>query len=554
LLALVRQAPALVRRDDLLSSVWPGEFVSDETLSQRVRLLRKSLGDDSDKPRYIESVRGWGYRLVPTVETAPASEEPIRALAVLPLANLTAGGEQEYLADGFTDALLTSLAKLGALKVISRTSVMRYRNTDKPVPRIAEELGVQALVEGSVLRSGCRVWVTVQLVRAATDEHIWAESYERDIADVPSLLNEVAATIADAIRLAVTPDERSRLMRQRRVDPVAYDAFLRGLWLLGRYTPSDLDQAMAHFDAAVAQDPSFAMGHAGVAVTYMLRALPLGAGLTIAEQHGLMARAKAAALRAVESDDSLAACYTVLGQMLLLQDWDWKGAREMLDRAIRLEPSSAMAHFARSFLAACLGEQDVVRSEGERAITLDPLNLVQRAEFAEQLYWVRDYQGAIHQANDTLAFEASFPRAHFVLGRVHEAQSRIPEAIGHYVKAGLLTEASAQAARAAFKRGGVRGFHRWALNAGMNAQGGPAAGARRPGAPIRSIWWAKLHAQAANIDEAIECLERAYEERDYLLPIVTRADFMDPLRGDPRFQELVGRIGIPSGGVRCKES
>jgi len=543
LMALVREAPQLVRRDDLLSSVWPGEFVSDETLSQRVRLLRRALGDESDKPRYIASVRGWGYKLIPSVEAIPVADEPIRALAVLPLADLTAGSGQEYLADGLTDALLTSLAKLGALKVISRTSTMRYRQADKPLARIAQELGVQALVEGSVLRSGCRVWITVQLVRAATGEHIWAESYERDVTDVPALLDEVAATIADAIRIAVTPDERARLARQGKVDPVAYDTFLKGLWHLSKYTRADVDRAIALFDEAIARDPAFSFAYAGLAASYVMRAGPLGGGVSAAEERRMMARGKAAAEQAVEIDNSLAVGYTMLGEMALFHDWDWRRAVGLLERAIHLGPSFSWAHLGRALVAACLMERDIVHSEGKRAIELDPFNLAHRVQYAECQYWIREYNGAIQHAQDALAFEPSYPRAHFVLGRVYESQGRISEAIRHYVNAGLITTSSAEAAGRAFKREGARGFHRWALKVGLGSQGGLAAGTGRR-RPLRPIWEAKLHSRAGNIDEAIEWLERAYADRESLL-VLLKADVWDPLRGDPRFQDLVRRIGIP---------
>jgi TolB-like protein len=542
LVALIRRAPQLIRREELLATVWPNEFVSDETLSQRASLLRRALGDRTGDPRYIASVRGWGYKLVASVERIAPEEKLIEAVAVLPLANLTGDGEQDHLADGLTDALITSLSKLHALKVISRTSVMRYRHTEKTLPAIARELDVQAIVEGSVLRDANRLWVTVQLVNGATDSHLWSESYERDIGDVPALLDEVASKIADAISIAVSPDEQRRLRTGRRVDPAACEEFLRGAHFLGKYTPADTGRAIAHLNEAIRLAPDFAWAHAALGGAYVMSAVPFGVGLTATEQHVRMALAKAAAERAAGLDETLATAYAVLGTVLMLHEWDWRRACDVLERAIRLEPSCSAAHMQRALVAAWMLDGDVAAREGDRAVELDPLNLGVRAQCAENRYWVRDYDGAIRGALETLAFDPAFPRAHFVLGRVYEAQCRIREAIDHYWKAGLLTPSLAKDAGGACKRGGARGFHQWALKVGLGAQGGPAAGT---GARLRPLWKAKLHGQAGNIQLAIDCLEEAYAERDALL-VLLKTDIFDPLRGHPRFEEIVRRVGIPS--------
>jgi tetratricopeptide (TPR) repeat protein len=309
-----------------------------------------------------------------------------------------------------------------------------------------------------------------------------------------------------------------------------------------KYTPADTDRSIAQLQDAVRQDPSYARAHAALAGAYIMRAMPFGVGMAVAEQHRLMALAKAAGERALQLDETLAVAHAMLASASLLQEWDWRRAREALDRAIRLEPSSSSAHALRAMAGACLMEREVTRREAERAVELDPLNLGQRAQVAETLYWVRDYEGAIRGAVETLAFDPAFPRAHFVLGRVYEAQGRIPEAIDHYRKAGLLTAHQAKAARSAFRRGGTLGFHRWALQVGFGAQGGPATGT---GAPLRPLLKAKLHCQAGNLDEAIAYLEQAYAEHEGLL-ILMHVDIFDPLHGDPRFEDLVRRVGLPS--------
>lgn len=543
LLALVRRAPHLARREELLADVWPGEFVSDETLSQRVRLLRRALGDTSDNPRYVASVRGWGYRLVAPVAASPAAVEPVRALAVLPLANLAGDAEQDYLADGLTDALITSLSKFRTLRIISRTSVMRYRRTDKPVQEIAHELSVQALVEGSVLRSGRRLWITAQLVRAAADEHIWSESYERDMGDVPALLDEMAGTIARAIHVAISLGDHTRPAAGRRVDPDAYESFLRALYYMRKYAPPDVDRGVALLEDAVARQPEFAEGHVALARAYVIRAEPFGADLTAADSRRMMSKSKAAAERALQLDGSLASAYAALASATLFCDWDWRRAVELLERAIELDPNCSDAHLHRALVGACLLERDVVQREGQRAVELDPFNLGRRAQIAECCYWVRDHEGAIRRAQDVLSLDRDHARAHFVLGRVYEAQGRIPRAIRHYQRALMLTETSAGAARRAFTRAGAEGFHQWALKAGLGGQTRPAAGTTLDKA-VRPVWTAKLHCQAGNLETALEYLEQAYAERDGLL-MTLNVDVWDPLRGHPRFRDLVRRVGLP---------
>ena len=384
--------------------------------------------------------------------------------------------------------------------------------------------------------------MTVQLVNGATDGHLWAESYERDLGDVPALLDEVAGTIAGAIRVAVSPDERRLLVGRGRVDPEAYETGLRAVHALCKYTPADTDRAIALLEESVARDPSFALAYAVLGGACVIRAVPFGVALSVEEQHRLMERARAAAERAVQLDQGLALAYSALGAVIYLQDLDPRAARDVLEHAIRLEPSCSQARVQRAMASACLLEHDVARREAQLAVELDPLNLGLRSQCAEVRYWIRDYDAAIEGALDTLAFDPAFPRAHFVLGRVYEAQARIPEALDHYCKAGVLSRPLAAAARSAFAKGGVVGFHRWALQVGFGGHGGPTAGT---GSPLRAIWKAKLHCQAGDVEAAIAGLEQAYAERDALLMLLN-VDTWDPLRADPRFQDLVRRLGLPS--------
>lgn len=538
LVALVRRAPQAVRRQDLLATVWPNEFVNEDTLWQRVRLLREALGDVAEEPRYLTSVRGWGYKIVPNVERLEDQAAPIRALAVLPLANLSGDPQQEYFADGMTETLISQLAKIRALKVISRTSVMHYKHAERRLPQIARELGVDAVVEGTVLVAGGLVRVSVQLIRAATDEHLWAEIYDRELEDVFALHADLARSIAGEIRALITPQERERLATHHRVNPAAHESELRARYFLAKFTPSDLDRGIAYFEQAIGQDPLFAEAHSGLALACMNRAVPLGAELTVARHRELLATGKAAAKQALAIDSTLAEAHAALGLILLFHDWDWQGAERALECALEFDNNSVFAHSYRAALAATTLDGTRALLEMRRAIELDPLNLYVRAEAGEGCYWIRDYAQAVEYASQALDLDPSFPRAHFVLGRVREAEGRIAEAIAEYEKAGVIT-AGAGAARRALRQGGPAGYYRWALRAGIT--GMPRAGSLSE----RPVYRARIHARLGEFDEAMRYLEDSYAQRDCLLALLKVNEWYDSLRSDARFADLVRRVGIP---------
>jgi TolB-like protein/tetratricopeptide (TPR) repeat protein len=538
LVALIRHAPNVMRREELLAKVWPNEFVNDDTLSQRVRFLREALGDVAKEPRYMASVHGWGYKLVAGVERLKHQPEPILALAVLPLANLSGDPQQEYFADGMTEALISSLAKIHSLKIISRTSAMQYKHSEKRLPQIARELSVDAVVEGTVLAIGSRVRVSVQLIRAETDEHLWAETYDREIEDVFLLHSDVAKSIAGEIRAVLTPEEQRRLEPRGRVNPAAHESHLRARYFLFKLTPPALEQAIAYFEQAIARDPSFGHAYAGLAGTCFARAVPLGSDLSVSHQRQLLDKAQGAAKRALDIDDSLAEAHATLGTTLLFYDWDWRGAETALDRALELDSNSWIGHMHRGVLASTVLDAGRTRTEMRRALELDPLNLLCRAEAAECCFWVRDYELSAAYASQVLELDPAFPRAHFILGRVREAEGRIAEAINEYKQAGVIK--TAEAARRAFRQGGAAGYHRWALRAGITADPHNAAGLRD-----RPFFRARIHARLGEIHQAIECLEQAFQQRDCLLALLKAQEWWDPLRSDLRFADLVRRVGIP---------
>ncbi len=548
--ALAQRAPNFVSRQELLETVWPDEFVNDEALSQRVRVLREALGDPSENPRYVAALRGWGYRLVAPVErveASAASSRAIRSLAVLPLTNITGDPQLEYFADGMTESLISALAKIGALKVISRTSAMTYKHSAKKAPQIARELRVDAVVEGTVLVANERVRVSAQLVYAATDEHLWAEIYDRDLGDVLALHSELAQGIAREIHAVVTPEETKRLDKNYRVAPPVLEAYLKGTYFLNKFTPPDVDRAISCFEQAIAGDPLFAEVHSALAWAYGVRGIPAGNNYSVDTQRQFLVMAGKAAERALLLDQTLAEAHGAAAMVLLFHDWNWRGTEQALDRALRLQPNSALIQLYRACLAATELDTEKAREALRCAIELDPVNLAYLSVAEEICYWIRDYSQAMDYASRALDLFPAFPRTHYILARIHEAQGRIEEMIAEYEKAGLFTNSGATAARREFREGGVAGYYRWALDMHLGAMGDlPVDGTkrgRREGE--QQFFRARNYARLGDVDNAIKCLEKSYKEHDGRMVLLKTWEWFDPLRSDPRFQDLVQRIGIP---------
>jgi len=385
------------------------------------------------------------------------------------------------------------------------------------------------------------------LVCAATDEHLWAESYDRDLGDVLSLHGDLAQTIAYQVRAVVTPDEQKRLEKRYRVDPVAHEALLRARHFFAKLTPAGMDRAILWFEHAIAQDASFAEALAGLAHGCFYRGVPLSGGLGTGEQRQFLTRAKAAVERALGLDGTLAEAHAAFGLALLFNDWDWAGAERALERALELEPGSPYVHGYRAVVASTKLDRAKTLAELRSAIDLDPVNLLVRGEAAEICYWIRDYSQSLEYASQALELAPSFPRAHFVLGRVCEAQGSIDRAITEYERAGMMTAGGATAARRALQRGGAAGYHRWALAVRLGAMGiRPADGSRATHViGDRPFFRARCYARLGELDKAMRCLEQSYEERECLLVLLKAQECWDPLRSDSRFTDLLWRVRIP---------
>jgi len=459
----------------------------------------------------------------------------IRSLAVLPLKNLSSDPEQEYFSEGLTDELIARLASLDGLRVISHTSVMQYKEARKPLPVIAKELNVDMVMEGSVLRLGERVRVTAQIIDAADDRHFWAETYERDHRDILALQNEVTREIARSIKLKLNPSDRQRLAVSRQVNPEAHADYLRGRFYLSKRTVSELETAARYFEQAIALDASYASAYAGLADSYALLA-----GYDSATSPGeVTSKARAAAAKALEIDETLAEAHTSLALIAQNYDWDWETAEREYRRSIELDPNYATAHHWYAEFLSYLGRFDEAFSQIELARQLDPRSLIIAADKGAILYYSRQHELAIQQFRSVLEVGPKFPRAYIVrhplveMGRFAEALALTEGIIAMYGESmwdlAWLTYI--------YSRGGQYQLARNAL-----ARLEERKGRKDLGVDPRPMVMA--YVSAGKMTEAFAWLDRCYRERCTMLTNLKVDPLFDPLRGDPRFMELLRRVGF----------
>jgi TolB-like protein/Flp pilus assembly protein TadD len=462
-----------------------------------------------------------------------ALEKPIDSLVVLPLVDLRPEPGEEYFADGMTEALITGLAKIGALKVISRTSAMRYKGEDKTPPQIAEELNVDAVVEGSVLRVGDRVRITAQLIDAKADQHLWAESYDRDLGDVLSLQSEVARAIAEQIQVTLTPQEEDRLRRARPVDPKAHDAYLKGRYYGAILKREELQKSIEMFNEAVARAPDFAPAHIGLADAYnfisFVSVLP----------EEVFPRAKAAALRALEIDDTLGEAHAALAWPMAVYEWNWLDAERECRRAIELSPGSSSVLMWSSSVLVLMGQHEDAISMAKRAIDLDPHWIYLRANVAKVLLTVRRIDEAVNVLEQAIALDPEDAYTHFLLGVIYSHKGDHERAIAKMEWA--IDQFGPEDRRSRAYLGVIYA----------------AAGRRNEALAIleeleqvsRKKWVspvaiAALLASLGDTDRMFSWLETAYQQRDPDLPHLKVNPLLDPIRTDPRYEDLMRRINL----------
>jgi TolB-like protein/DNA-binding winged helix-turn-helix (wHTH) protein/Tfp pilus assembly protein PilF len=587
LAVLLRRAGELVTREELRAEIWAADtFVDfDHSLHNAIARLREVLGDSAETPRYIETLPRRGYRFIGQMEGAeipavsavvagqdapsaaagiggrpakagrllvtgilgvaligfaiwlarmssrPTSAAPcLNSIAVLPLANLSGNPAEEFFADGMTDQLITDLAKVGSLRVISRTSVIQYKGTKKDLPEIAHELNVDAIVEGSVVRAGQRVRVTAQLLEARTDRHLWAETYDGDLGDVLKLQGEVADAIAEQVRAQLTPQQHAQFRGTQAVNPAAYDAYLKGrLYFTSEYTKTDsLRKAQQDFQEAIQKDPNFALAHTGLADTYVYLAFSGGLPKNEAYQS-----AKEELDKALQIDDSIGEAYDTLGLMSWQFDWDWEAAEREFNRAIALAPSYSCAHEDRALFLGFLGRRDEALEEIAKVNQLD-YGSSSAHTVSATYYELRDYPALIEASRRGLLLDSKDSEQHYYLGVGYEGMGELREAIGEYQQAMELSGDSPSFA--------VALAHAYSA-AGRKAEAEKILRDLESKAKEKAVspyTMATIYAGLGENDKAFEFLEKAYSEKSLEICGSLRADLaVDHLRPDPRFQKLV---------------
>jgi TolB-like protein/DNA-binding winged helix-turn-helix (wHTH) protein/Tfp pilus assembly protein PilF len=600
LVTLVRAAPNLLSFDQLSERVWPGLVVTPETIVQRVKLLRSALGDDPHAARYIEGVRGRGYRMLaevhplterprtpesvvppplketkedaqagiaatgaasvsshsatPSAAPRPARWGPLRwiggiltilallavswavvyyrglskpaertsvvvspvihSLAVLPLENLSGDKDQEYFADGMTDALTTDLAQIGSLRVISRTSATHFKGSKETLPQIGRELNVDAVVEGTVTRGENRVRVTAQLVEASSDHHLWARSYERNLKDVLALQDEIAQDVAEQIRVKLTPKERSLLVQVHPVDPEAYDAYLRGSYWMSQFTLEGAKKACDYFQKAIAKDPSYALAYVGVA-----------------QCQDTPDKLRDVIIKALALDPSLAEAHTWLATITFARDWDWPGAEAEHKQAIALNPNYAPAHRWYSFYLVAMGRLDEAMREIERAGDLDPYDAFTTVWLGQVLYHSRRYDDALRVEQRGLEMHPNTDALYWDMADIYEQKKMFAEAFAARQQALSLTkDPRVIVLGEAYKRWGYQGY---LLKQAEFEQ------------THNTLFAAHCYALLNDEPHAIAALEVAYNKREGGILFMRTAPELDSIRSSPRFRDLVRRIGFP---------
>jgi eukaryotic-like serine/threonine-protein kinase len=460
----------------------------------------------------------------------------VRSLAVLPLENLSPGPDEDYFADGMTDALITTLAQLRALRVISRTSIMRYKGARQPLPEIAQALNVDAIVEGTVLRSNGRVRISTQLIHAATDTHLWSKQYETDLRDVLTLQSDVARAIADEIQVQLSPQQKSRLAGSRRVDPVAYESFLKGRHFWYRRSPDALKKAVEYLQQAIDLDPSHALAHAGLADAYVSLGWDLFGLSSPADNYP---KAKRAAQKALEIDPNCAEAHAALGCVAAQFDWDWTTAEAGFRRAIELKPQYGPVHIWYSHFLRAMDRTEDSLAESRRALECDPLGLVLNMHMGWHLLYSRQHDKAVEQCLKTIELDATFILAHVFLGQAYEQTGAFSSAVSEFERAVELSQRH-QAYLADLGHGyAVAGRRADALRildelTEMSSHKYVAA---------RSI--AEIHIGLDDVDSALAWLEKAFLHRNGWLMHIRENPRYDRLRADSRYLDLVRRMNFP---------
>jgi TolB-like protein/DNA-binding winged helix-turn-helix (wHTH) protein/Tfp pilus assembly protein PilF len=574
LVFLARHSGRVVEKQELFDSVWRSSFVSDNALTKVIKEIRQALRDPADQPRYIETVPKRGYRFIAGVNTQPTilngttqdiqqvvhqrkrdggqwtyliiscaglvllglagfaymklkslpdSAPPIGSIAVLPFENASKAEDLEYLSDGITEQLINSLSRQRRLRVTPRTSVFYYKDRRADPRTIGRTLNVRSVLTGKIVLRGEMLTIQTELIDVERQAQIWGEQYTRPLADLFKVPDSIAREIITNLRFQL-PD-REQLTRYHTNNSDAYRWYLQGHFYWNKRTVKDLEKSIECFSRAVAADPNYGMAFAALANAYSQLANYGGA-----PPREAMPKAKEAVLKALTLDERLSEAHNALGFILMCYDFEFGAAEREFKRAIELDPNNAMAHQFYGNLLMYLGRSEEASGQYALALELDPLSLILNRMYGESLFYARRYDAAVAQYKKTLDLDVNFASAHFSLSVAHQLQGHYPEAVEEFAKSQELINQQLLATRAreGFARGGWKGY----LQVMTRTED-------LPGYTV-----AAFHTSLGENDKAVAKLEQAYERREHFV-IWTKVDpRLDPLRGDPRFQRLLERIGF----------
>ena len=596
LMLLVASNGNLVTRDQIVERIWGKDVFLDTEhgINTAIRKVRQALGDDPEQPRFVQTVTGKGYRFIasaieigtgPAISTdppsavdapnvlgsgprwknrrwprfvvvavasmlalvvaltarfgwrstpaVPSSHAGPAVLAVLPFQNLSGDDSQDYFSDGLTEEMITQLGELNVdqLGVIARTSSMKYKHTTKDVGQIGQELGADYVLESSVRRDGERVRITVQLIRADNQTHIWAQSYDREVTHSIAVQEEVARAVAQQIQLKLASARGGHTSGQRPLSPAASEAYLRGRYFWNQFTENGFRKSVSYFDQAIAEDPNFAAAYSGLSDSYTFLVI----SDVIPPRDG-WPKVRDAAQKAVELDGGLAGGRLALAHFRMHM-WEWKDSELEFKKAIALNPSSALAHRLYAAFLVSLGKHREALDEIAQAHRLDPLSMTNNAEVVRTLYYARQYEQAVEEARKAEQLDNEFPRTHFWLGRVYEQMGKYSEAIAEAERVGPSPDSILSLTEMAYAY----------AKAGKTAKASSLLRkleARSKRAYVPAYDLAVVHLALGQNEAALQWLQKAYDEHDWALVVLAVEPRLDPLRSDPRFQELVRKIGL----------
>jgi TolB-like protein/DNA-binding winged helix-turn-helix (wHTH) protein/Tfp pilus assembly protein PilF len=588
LLLLVRNSGRLLGKDELISRVWPETFVEEGSLSNNIFVLRKALGEN---PSYIETVPRRGYRFIGAVRQFPPaapthpekppevgapgilpllakarrpwrsrtalgiaavallaslasagwfysrterSGETIDSLAVLPFVNANADPNSEYLSDGITESLINSLSQLPNLKVMSRDSVFRYKGKETNAQTVGHELGVHAILKGRVTQRGDSLNISAELINARDGSHLWGQQYDRKLADMVALREEIAREMASALRMRLTGAEEKRLTKSYTANPEAYQDYLKGRFWWNKSTEEGFNKGIEYFQQAIAKDPTYALAYSGLSDCYSSLA---EFGVVPAKEGYL--RAKDAALKAVELDDTLAEAHGSLAFVKSGYDWDWSGADKEIRRAIELNPSYADAHRLHAEVLWQTGQLNEAIAETKLTLELDPLSLDNNDTLGVEFFLARQYDQAIEQERKVLELDPNFIDAHYFRGVSYLKKSMYNEGMTEFQKAVLISPGDTVALTGLGFGYGVTGKR---IEAQKVLDKLNELSRQKYVSPV---FMAKIYAGLAEKDKAFEWLEKAYEDHSIVsVGYIKTNPMFDPLRSDPRYADLLRRTNL----------